>query len=53
MNNIFSDEQWNTIQKLDTHYIEHEVYNDAEKFTFCVCGVVILYLICQVLRGAF
>ena len=48
-----SDEQWEKIQKLDTHYIEREVYSDAEKFTFCVCGAIMLYLICQVLRGAF
>lgn len=46
-----SDEQWEQIQKLDTHYIEREVYAGSEKFTFCVCSVVMLYLIFQIVRA--
>ena len=48
----FTDEQWNTIQQFDAHR-KAPKYTAADKITFWFCGVVMFYLICQVLRGAF
>lgn len=48
----FTDEQWNTIQQFDAHRKVHK-YTTADKITFWFCGVVMFYLICQLLRGAF
>ena len=49
----FTDEQWNTIQQFDAHGKSEPKYTKSEKITFWFCGAVMLYLICQVLRGAF
>lgn len=52
MNNIFSDEQWNTIQQFDAHGKSEPKYTKAEKITFWFCCAVIFYLIFQILRVA-
>lgn len=50
---MFTDEQWEQIQQFDAHGKSEPKYTDAEKITFLFCGAIMLYLICQVLRGAF
>lgn len=50
----FTEEQWEQIQKFDTHANEQsKKYTKAEKFTFFFCAVIFLYLIFQVLRVVF
>lgn len=48
----FTDEQWNTIQQLSAKRKEPK-YTTTDKITAWFCGAIMLYLICQVLRGAF
>lgn len=50
---MYNDEEWQTIQQFDAHRKSEHKYTDAEKLTFWFCGAVMLYLICQALRGAF
>ena len=52
MRNLYTDEQWESIKQFDAHRKEPK-YTTADKITFWFCGVVMFYLICQVLRGAF
>lgn len=52
MNNLFTDEQWQSIQQFDTHRKEHK-YTKEDKMAAWFCGAVMIYLICQVLRGVF
>ena len=52
MRNLYTDEQWEQIQQFDAHRKVHK-YTTSDKITFWFCGVVMFYLICQVLRGAF
>ena len=49
----FTDKQWNTIQQFDAHGKSEPKYTKSEKITFLFCGVVMFYLIFQLLRGAF
>ena len=53
MNKRFTDEQWNTIQQFDAHGQSEPKYTKSDKITFWFCGAVMLYLIIQLLRGAF
>ena len=50
---FFTDEQWEQIKQFDAHRKSEQKYTKSEKITFGFCGVVIFYLICQLLRGAF
>ena len=53
MNKQFTDDQWNTIQQFDAHSQSEPKYTKSDKITAWFCGAIMLYLICQVLRGAF
>ena len=46
-----SDEQWKRIQQFDANKTETQEYTKAEKLIFVFCGVVIFYVVCQILRG--
>lgn len=50
---MFTDEQLEQIQQFDAHRKSAHKYTKADKITFWFCGFVMLYLICQVLRGVF
>ena len=53
MNKRFTDEQWNTIQLFDANGQSEPKYTTADKITALFSGAVMLYLIIQLLRGAF
>lgn len=44
-----SNEQWENLQKLSA-YKEEKIYTQAEKNTFIFCGVVMAYLVFQLVR---
>ena len=52
MRNLYTDEQWESIKQFDAHRKEPK-YTTADKITAWFCGAIMLYLIFQVLRGAF
>lgn len=49
---MYTEEQWEIIQQFDAHRKEPK-NTKSDKITVWFCGIVMLYLICQVLRGAF
>lgn len=47
-----NNEQWEILQQFNAHK-EEPKYTKADVKTAIFCGVVMFYLICQVIRGVF